>query len=142
MDLFTELLFEFASVRNQTHADRPVHQRFPAEEIDFQMLSGSAVLHQKVERALADVQRHEHARPVEISRSGKAVFASEIAVVRNMQAHGLDRAAAGNLRRLRLVRFKRAGIAELFQIGKHFADGFARHANGVRVFPALQRGRN
>ncbi len=62
--------------------------------------------------------------------------------MRHVQAHGLDCAAAGNLRRLRLLRFKRAGIAEFFQIGKHFAHGFARNSRLIRVFPALQRGRN
>ncbi len=63
MDDLVECLLQFTTVGHELLANVPVHQRFTAKEIDFQMLSRSAALPEKIQRALADFERNELRSP-------------------------------------------------------------------------------
>ncbi|MPM73476.1 hypothetical protein SDC9_120456 [bioreactor metagenome] len=142
MDDLIIFFLQLAPIGDQLFADRPVHQRFAAEEVNLQMLSRSAMFHQKIQRTLAGFQRHEHALAMKISRSGKTIAAAQVTVMRNMQTHGFYRAAAENLRSSRRLRLKRAAGLQFLQIGQHLAHGLRLYAHGIGVPPLLHRPHN
>ena len=91
------LLFQLAGVEHQIVHHVVVHQRFAAEEVHLQLMAVAGMGHQPVERLLARFQRQERALAVEVARGGKAVAAAQVAVVRRVQAHGLDDAGLADV---------------------------------------------
>ena len=79
-------LFLLSSVFYKVFYDLPVHQRFSAEKIHFQIPSGPGICNQKVKRLFADLIAHERAASVVLSLFRKTVPAGKVAVMRNMQA--------------------------------------------------------
>ncbi|MPM81459.1 hypothetical protein SDC9_128512 [bioreactor metagenome] len=98
MDDLVELFLQFAPVCNKLLANVPVHQGFAAKEVNLKVLPGSTALHQEIKRALAGFEGHQHTFAVKISCRGEAIATTQVAIVRHMQAHGLDCTAAENLR--------------------------------------------
>ena len=69
-------------------------------------ISAAGALYEHVQRGLGGLKGHQHAPAVEFARFGKAIGAAQIAVVRDVQAHGFD----GRIRAGGLGRFGRGGI--------------------------------
>ena len=65
----------------------PVHKRFAAEKVDFEIAARSAVFHEKIQSALSDFVGHKRTLAVILALRCKTVFAVEIAGVRNVKAH-------------------------------------------------------
>ena len=104
------------------------------------MLPRSAAFHQEIECTFAGLKGHEHALAVKIPCRGKAIAAAQVAVVRHVQAHGLDRASAENLRRGGRFGFECAARFELLEIGKHLGNRLRVYADGIRVFSVFDCG--
>ena len=126
------LFFDAAGIGNQPLDHVEVHQRFAAEKVHLQIVAGTGVFHQKVQRTLAHLKRHQRTITMVFSLTGKAVGAIEIAGVGNVQAKRLDH--AGGLG-LQLARHGGKGIlgeqlSRRFQPGDlvvTFADLIRRH---------------
>ena len=122
-------LLQLAAVGHDLPDDGEVHQRLAAEEVHLQVFAPSAVGHQPVQRLLARLGA-EQAAAVHVVFAGvrKAVLAAQVAVVRGVQAHGLDHAAVGGLYVGVVVgRVQIPLVDELAKLG----DGFLRFLAGV-----------
>ena len=97
LEMLVVLLFQLAGVEHQVVHHVVVHQRFAAEEVHLQLMAVAGMGHQPVERFLARLQRQKRALAVEVARGGKAVAAAQVAVVRRVQAHGLDDAGLADV---------------------------------------------
>ena len=69
----------------------PCHQRLAAEEVDLKVFSVGTVFYKEVHSFFTRFGLHQHSVAAEVACLGKAVFASQVAVVGNVQAHSLDR---------------------------------------------------
>ena len=77
-------------ILHQFLAHIPVHQRFTTEEVHLQIVPGTGVGDQEVQRFLTGFQTHQCPLPVILALAGKAVATVEIAGMGHMQAHGLE----------------------------------------------------
>ena len=84
------LLLDASAIGNSLLDDVKVHQRFSAEEVDLQISSRARVLDQEVDRLLGDLKAHQRPVAVVFALARKAVFAVEVAGVRDVQAQRLD----------------------------------------------------
>ena len=84
------LLFLFTAISDCLLYHMPVHQRFSAEEIHFQVLSRTAVRNQEVYGAACHIKAHKHAPLAITALSCKAVFTAKIAVVSDIETKCLD----------------------------------------------------
>ena len=91
MYLLAELRFKLTPIGHDALHDIEVHQRFAAEQIHLEMAAVSAMLYQKIKRALSGFCAHQHPAAVEFSGFGKAVSAAQVAVMRHVEAHALYR---------------------------------------------------
>lgn len=73
------LLLDRARVGNEIFDDFPVHQRFSAEKVHFEIATSPAVFNEKIQSALANFKRHERSLAVILALRCKAIFAIEIA---------------------------------------------------------------
>ena len=71
----------------------PVHQRLTTEEVHLQIGAAAGVIHQKVQRLLANLKAHQRAVSMVFSLAGEAVGAVQVAGVRHMQAQRLHHIA-------------------------------------------------
>ena len=93
-EMLAGLRLDGAGVGDQVLDDLEVHQRLTAEEVHLQIPPGPGVLHQIVERALADLEGHQGAVAVIFALAGEAIGAVEIAGVGHVQAERLDDAGS------------------------------------------------
>ena len=93
-EIFALVLLDAAGIGHQLLTDLKVHQRFPAEEIHFQVAAGAAVLHQEIQRPLAGLKAHQAGFAVEFALRGKAVLAIEVTGMGHMKAERLDHGRA------------------------------------------------
>ncbi len=90
-EVFAMLFFLRAGVFHDLLHHIEIHQRFAAKEVDLQVSASHRFFDQEIDRFLPHLERHEHSSAAKISLSCKAIFAPEIAVVRNVQTHRLYR---------------------------------------------------
>ncbi len=63
------------SIFHKSFYDVEVHKRLTAEKVNLEIVTGAAVLHKKIKRALSDLEGHKRTFAVIFSLRGKAVFA-------------------------------------------------------------------
>ena len=85
-------LFLFPDVFDGLLDDAEVHQRFAAEEVDFAVLAFAfGALDEQIDGVFSYVEAHEFPLVrIIIALRGKAVLTAQVAVVRDVQAYGLD----------------------------------------------------
>ena len=71
--------------------DFPVHQRFTAKKVEVEVAAFARLFDQEVNRFFSSLQAHHRPVSAVIACTSKAVFTSELAVLRDQQAHCLDR---------------------------------------------------
>ena len=81
-------LFLLPAVGHQLLDHFKIHQRLPAEEIHFQVLTGAGVLDKKIKSPLAHFIGHQGTFALVFSLPGEAVGAAQIAVMGHMKAEG------------------------------------------------------
>ena len=82
--------FLLPAVSNQIFHYLPVHQRFPAEEIHFQIPPLPGIGDQEIQRLLSHFIGHKSPASVVFAFLSEAVSAGKITVMRNVQAQCLD----------------------------------------------------
>ena len=97
-EILAPLLFHAAGVLHQPFDHVPVHQRFAAEEVHFQIGAAAGMLHQEIQRPLAHLVAHQRPLAVVFALTGKAIGAVQVAGMGNVQAQGLDHVAAALLK--------------------------------------------
>ena len=94
-EVFIVQFFLFPPVGDQFLHDFPVHRRLSAEEIHFQISSVSGIPDQEIKRGFPGFRRHQSPAAVVFTLFRKTVPAGQIAVVCDMQAHGLHDTRSG-----------------------------------------------
>ena len=89
-EVFVVRLLDATRIGNCFFHHVKVHQRFSAEEIHFQIVARPGLFNQKVDSFFRNFQRHQHSAAAKVSLCRKAIFAAQITIVRNVQAHGFD----------------------------------------------------
>ena len=84
--VFIMLFFNRTSILYNLLYDVKVHQRFTAEEIDFQVLAFAAVFNKEVNRSFAHFKAHKSALAVVFTLARKAILTVEVTGVSNVQA--------------------------------------------------------
>ena len=84
------LFLDAACIGNQLLADLEVHQRFAAEEVDFEVAAGAGIFNQEIQCALAGFKAHQAGLAVEFALRSKAVAAIQVAGMCHVQAERLD----------------------------------------------------
>ena len=79
--------------------NRPVHQRFTAEHIQFQIMALLAAFNSKLNSLFRSFLAHELTAATERTGVGKAITAAQIAVMSYKQAQGFDNRLFGKSRR-------------------------------------------
>ena len=79
-------LFLLSSISHQVFHHLPVHQRFSAEEIHFQIMPVPGIGDQEIQRFLSHFKTHKGAPAMVLPFFREAVFAGQIAVMGNMKA--------------------------------------------------------
>ena len=97
-EILAVLLLDTSRIIHGSLYGFPCHKRFAAEEVKFKVLASHRLLYQKIYCFSAGFRRHYLSSRAEIAGRSKAVFAAEIAVVRNVQAHCLYRRFNGDIR--------------------------------------------
>ncbi len=90
-EFFMVLLFQASGVGDRPLDHVEIHQRFPAEKIQFQIVPPPGTADQKIDRALRYLRRHQHPSAAEIPLRGEAIAAAQVTVVGDVEAHGFDR---------------------------------------------------
>ena len=85
------LLLDGARVFNGLYYRIPRHERLAAEEVKLELLAVGGALDKEVDSLLAGLGGHNAALAAEVALLREAVLAAEVAVVGNVQAHGLYR---------------------------------------------------
>ena len=93
-EILVFVLFDAAGIGHQVLDHLPVHQRFPAEKVHFQIASVARMRHQKIQRLFAHFKAHERPVAMVFALAGKAVFTVQVTGVCHMQAESLDIVAA------------------------------------------------
>ena len=93
-EILAVLFLYGASVRHKILDHLPVHKRFAAEKVHFEIAACSAVFHKEIESAFAHFVGHKSAFAVILALGCKAIFAVEIAGVSNVQTHGFEHRVA------------------------------------------------
>ena len=83
------LLLLAAPIGHQLLDHIKIHQRLAAEKVHFQIHAASGILNEEIQRLLSHFKTHQSTAAHIFAFVGKAVFASQIAVVRDMQAQRL-----------------------------------------------------
>ena len=73
--MLTAFLFAGTGIRDKLLYDVEIHQRFAAEEVDFQIVTRAGMFEQEIKRLLADLKGHESAVAVVLALACKAVGA-------------------------------------------------------------------
>ena len=82
-------LLLFPAIGNQIFYYLPVHQRFPAEEIHFQVSSLPGICNQEIQCLLSNFKGHQRPASMVLALLGKAVFTRQVTVMSDMQAQRL-----------------------------------------------------
>ena len=88
------LLFDAPAVGGYLFDHLKVHQRLSAEEVDLEVPSRARVLYQKVDSLFSYLKAHQRPVAVILALTREAVFAVEVAGVRDVQAQRLDHGVA------------------------------------------------
>ena len=116
LEVLILLLLDGAAVFHQPLDDGEVHQRFAAEEVQFQIDALAGVRHQPVNRRLADLVGQQLALAhAEVARRREAVLAAQVAVMRRVQAHGFHHARLGHLLHVIII-IRGVERAEFFEL--------------------------
>ena len=96
-----------------------IHERLAAEEIKFEVVSVCGMFDKEIYRSLADLKRHKLSAVTKIALSGKAILATEIAVVRYVEAHRLYRRLGEHIRKgsVGIFREERIVITQSLEFG-------------------------
>ena len=82
-------LLLLSSICHKIFDNLPVHQRLPAEEVYFQVSSAAGIGDQEIQCFLSDLKRHKRPSSVVFSLFGETVLASQVAVMRDVEAERL-----------------------------------------------------
>ena len=137
-EVFVVLFLDAAGIGDQLLAHLKVHQRFAAEEVDFQVAAGAAVLDQEIQRTFAGLKAHQAGLAVELALGGEAITAVQITGVGHMQAQCLDDVGAV----LEVERMVGVGVGgkqlpgggQLLDVVKAIADVGGGDVGAVTVF--------
>ena len=129
------LLLDGARVFNGLYYRIPRHERLAAEEVKLELLAVGGALDKEVDSLLAGFGGHNAALAAEVALLREAVLAAEVAVVGNVQAHGLYRGLDHCVAVLFVVVLgeERAVLVELVKLGvalAHFVFGVLRKLCG------------
>ena len=95
-----------------------IHQRLTAEEVDFEVAAGAAVLNEEIHGALAHLKAHEGTLALITALGSKAVGAVQVTGVGHMQAESFDHGVAVlEVKCHILVDIRAPQLARLFQGG-------------------------
>ena len=121
-EVFVVFLLLGAGVLDNLLDDIKSHERFAAEEVHLQVVAVAGIFEQIVDRLFAHLRGHQLALAAKIAGGGKAVGAAQVAVVRDVQAHGLDRRGDHHVCKLLIV-VRREELAIVVHL-VDFAVGF------------------
>ena len=82
--------FHTSGVFDQLFDYFPIHQRFSAKKVYFQIASVSRMRNQKIQRLLSDFEGHQRLLPLIFPLTGKTIVTSQIASMRHMQTKCFD----------------------------------------------------
>ena len=137
-EVFVVFFLDAACIRDELLAHLKVHQRFAAEEVDFQVTAGAAVLDQEIQRAFAGLKAHQPGLAVELALCGKAVAAIQVAGVGHVQAQCLNNiGTVFKVKRMVGVGVGRKQLpcgGQLFNVVKAIADVGGGDVGAVCVF--------
>ena len=89
-EVFIMYLFLLSSVSYQVFDNLPVHQRFPSEEVYFQISSASGISDQEIQCFLSYFVGHQCTSSMVFSLFRKAVLTGQVTVMRDMQTQRFD----------------------------------------------------
>ena len=115
-ELLAVLLLDGARVIDRLGNGVPRHERLAAEEVHLDVAALARTRDNEVDRLLRDLGRHDLAALTKVAGGREAVFAAQIAVVRDVQAERLDRCADRNIAADVNVVVLREKLACLFQL--------------------------
>ena len=79
-------LLLFSSVSHQIFYNLPIHQRFPSEEVNFQVATVSGICDQEIQCLLTHFKAHKCTSSVVLSLFCEAIFTGKVTVMCNVQA--------------------------------------------------------
>ena len=139
-EVLARLLFALSAVGDEAFHRLPIHERFAAEKVNFEVVSVARRLDEEVEGAAARLVGHERAFAVVAPLAREAVLAVEVAGVRDMEAERFEDAGAlcgrDEIARKSLLCKKFAGCCQFVYLG----EALDRFALRQTVFFAQHRG--
>ena len=96
-EVLAPLLLHAAGIGHQPLHHVEIHQRLTAEEVYLQIVPGTGMIHEEVQRLLAHLIAHQRPVAVVLALTGEAVGAVEVAGVGHMEAQCLDDSGGAGL---------------------------------------------
>ena len=109
-EMFPIFLFLASCISNNLLHHFKIHQRFTAEEVQFQILPVCGMLQQEINCLFSGFQRHQLSALAEVTRRSKTIFTTQVAVMGNMQTHCLNRRSNGTIRILFIIIFREENL--------------------------------
>ena len=130
-EIFTVFLFLRTGIRHNFLHSVKIHGGFPAKEVQLQIFPAVGVFQQVVNGFFPHFCTHQCPLSPVFSGGSKAVFAAQITVMGNVQAHGLHR-ARHHLGSVIPIRILAEELIHLHQF-PHILVGFGDLLHGVLV---------